>query len=107
MRSMLWDEGSKGKIQRPAVVTIAMVVGKASSELRTCLEDSRYRRQVPHRFEACDYVPVRNIDVKDGKWVINGKRHIVYGQKDISPSARIKAAQALQAEAHPRTTDPF
>ena len=54
---------------------------------------------MPHRFEACDYVAVRNPFAKDGQWVMNGRREAVYVRTRLDLAARLDAAKALEAEA--------
>jgi hypothetical protein len=41
------------------------------------LDDRRNRRAIPHRFEQCGYIPVRNDAADDGPWKISGKRQAV------------------------------
>jgi len=83
--------------QRPIVTTINAVMEAAAfaADLNTWLRDPKNRRRVPGRFEACGYLPVHNTEVKDKRWVINGRRQIVYGRMDVSASERIAAARKL------------
>jgi len=61
------------------------------------LKDRRNRRTIPHRFEACGYVPVRNpADVHDGQWKIKGKRQTVYARQTLTLRAQIAAAEGLR-----------
>ena len=43
--------------------------------------------------EKCGYVVVRNNSVKDGFWVINGKRQVGYAKSELSDSDRIMAVR--------------
>ena len=96
----------------PAVVTVDMVftelanstllselelVGTGSG-LNVWLRDRKNRRSIPHRFASCGYLPVRNAPRNDGLWIIQGKRQVVYGRRDLTPDERVKAAEQLDAE---------
>jgi hypothetical protein len=68
------------------------------------LGDRRNSRVIPHRFEECGYVAVRNSDAKDGLWKVNGKRQVIYAKTvdnstepptNIPLSDRLEAAKAL------------
>jgi hypothetical protein len=88
------------KLCPPAVVTLAMVLLGANptlTDLYKWLSDPKNRRTIPHRFESCGYVPVRNSSAESGLWVIAGKRQVVYGRKDVAPAERLAAAEALKA----------
>ena len=65
-------------------------------DLYDWLNDRKNRRTIPHRFESCGYVPVRNSAREDGLWVIAGKRQVVYGRKDVAPDERLKAVGTLK-----------
>ena len=99
----------------PDVVTVGMVLRAAemlfpppppvspgvaipkSDSFADWLKDRRNRRNIPHRFEACGYVPVRNPDdIRDGQWKIKGKRQTVYARQTLTLRAQIAAAQDLQ-----------
>jgi hypothetical protein len=81
---------------RPHVVTSDEVAAAANEEFATWLVDRKNARKVPHRFEQCDYVPVRNTGAKDGMFKIGGRRRVVYGKNDLTERQRVKAAEALQ-----------
>jgi len=76
----------------PAVATIAGITAKASAEFGEWLRDRKNARRIPHRFEECGYVPVRNPDAADGLWKIGVRRQAIYGKRDLSVRDRIKAA---------------
>jgi hypothetical protein len=83
------------RIVRPPVVTIDKVLSVAGPELGDFLRDRKNRRQVPHRFEECEYVPVRNDAAADGLWKIRGKRCSVYANRSLSLRDQIAAARKL------------
>ena len=72
---------------------------KADSDFRSWLQDPRNRRAIPHRLESVGYVAVRNDAAKDGLWVINGKRQVIYAIKDKSVRDKIAAANQLLRDA--------
>jgi hypothetical protein len=45
--------------------------------------------------EKVGYVPTRNEYADDGLWKLNGKRQVIYAKNTLSPSDRLRAAQAL------------
>ena len=85
-------------IDRPLAVTLRLLVPFAVSEdFRTWLTECKYRRLLPHRFEACGYVPVRNPAANDGLWKINGRREVVYALDSLTPRDQIAAAGKLSS----------
>ena len=58
------------------------------------LQDRRNSRKIPHRFEACGYVPVRNPYAEDGSWAIKKRRQVVYGRVSLSERDRLAAVTA-------------
>lgn len=93
---------------RPDVVTVQMAIDAANrgrslheaaegidAEFARWMKDRRNSRQIPHRFESQGYVATRNPSAKDGLWVSDGKRQVVYAKRDLSIRDRIAAAQRL------------
>ena len=70
----------------PAVTTLAEIISNATPEFAEFLRDRKSSRKIPHRFEACGYVPFRNSDAKDGLWKIGERRQAVYGRAELSYS---------------------
>jgi hypothetical protein len=94
------------KLKNPNAVTIAMIseaieqhilIGdiRVGSDFFNWINDRKNRRAIPHRFEQCGYVPVRNDAATDGYFVIGGKRQAVYAKATLSISERLKAAGEL------------
>jgi len=83
------------RIERPNAVTLERVIGAASAEFQIWLNDRKNRRTIPHRFEKCGYVPVRNKSAADGLWKINGKRQAVYARAELSLRDQLVALQNL------------
>jgi len=79
----------------PMVVTLAAVRAATSGGLFEWLDDRKNRRVIPHRFEACGYIPVRNPDATDGLWKIGGKRQAVYGRQGVAPDELIRVTRQL------------
>ena len=72
----------------PDAVTLVKVQATATGGFQDWLCDRRNRRQIPHRFEQCGYVPVRNDARRDRLWVINGRRQVVYGQGRLATARK-------------------
>ena len=79
----------------PPATTLIRVQNAASGEFEIWIRDRKNRRQIPYRFEQCGYTPVRNGAAKDGLWVINDKRQVVYAKASLSLRERLEAAQQL------------
>ena len=61
------------------------------------LKDRKNSRRIPHRFEACGYVPVRNPDADDGLWRLNGRRQVIYARSNLSFADRLARRQTALA----------
>ncbi len=87
-------------LKNPPAVTLISVINAAASILNhdfaDWLRDRRNRRIIPHRFEACGYVPVRNPDRDTGLWVIDGRRQVVYAKAELAPGDQIIAVRQLR-----------
>jgi hypothetical protein len=83
------------KMKKPDAVTITQVTNHATGSFQEWINDRKSRRAIPHRLEKCGYVQVRNNNAKDGLWVINGSRQVVYARSDLSAADRLKAASEL------------
>jgi hypothetical protein len=82
----------------PDAVTLDRVASEASltqPAFAEWLRDRKNARRIPHRFEDCHYVVVRNPHDTEGRWKMGGKRHTVYGKTSLSERDRIAAANAL------------
>jgi Family of unknown function (DUF5906) len=73
----------------PDFTTLAKVIAKADRDFSDWLTDRSHRRYIPHRFEACGYIPVRNPDAGDGLWKLGGRRMAVYAKANIPLPDRI------------------
>jgi hypothetical protein len=79
----------------PDATTLVKVKNVAAPDFVLWLKDRKNRRAIPHRFEQCGYVPVRN-DARDtGLWVIDGVRQVIYAKAELSPRDRLAAARKL------------
>ena len=86
---------------KPDAVTLLKVMNAVSAingDFAVWLKDRKNRRVIPHRFEQCGYVPVRNPDADSGLWVISGVRQVIYAKAELSPRERIIAAQHKLAQ---------
>ena len=80
----------------PKAVTLRRITPYATGDFEEWLNDRRNRRVIPHRFEACDYGPVRNPDAKSGLWVIGGRREVIYAAAELDRRDQLAAARGLQ-----------
>jgi len=86
-------------IGRPAAVTVAHISSAASLSFKEWLTDTKNRRRIPHRFEECGYVVVRNPYAKDGFWKVWGKRAQIYAKHELPAKDQIAEAEKLRSEA--------
>jgi hypothetical protein len=83
------------ELENPKATTLARVTSRAEGDFHDWLIDRKNRRVIPHRFEMCGYTPIRNDTAKDGLWVINNKRQVVYAKTPLSVRDRLQAARDL------------
>ena len=81
------------KLGRPVTVTLAELIVGATADVAEWLMDRRYRRSLPHRFERCGYVSVRNPTAENGLWTINKTKQVVYARCDLLPEDRLRAVK--------------
>lgn len=91
---------AQGNPVRPDAVTTAMIGGAvinngAPGNFYDWLNDRKNNRAIPHRMGKCGYVSVRNESSKDGRWVIGGKRHVIFVKAELTIRDRHVAAQGL------------
>jgi len=79
----------------PDVVTVARIADASPPHFSEWLRDRRNSRKVPHRFEGCGYIAVRNPDAADGMFKVGGKRCAVYARRTLSLRDQISAASTL------------
>jgi hypothetical protein len=82
-------------IGSPPAVSLFRIKASANGEIRDWLSDRKNRRAIPHRFEKCGYVPVRNTDTKQGLWIVNEIRQVIYAKVTLSVRDRQLAAMEL------------
>jgi hypothetical protein len=83
------------ELERPDVLTVAMVISAATTRqppFAEWLRDRKNLRSIPHRFEECGYVAVANPNDIGGRWKISGTRHTIYGKATMTVRDRIAAA---------------
>jgi Family of unknown function (DUF5906) len=79
----------------PYATTLARVQDEANGDFQAWIKERKNRRQIPYRFEQCGYVPVRNGAAKDGLWVINQARQVIYAKASLSLHDQLAAAARL------------
>ena len=90
-------------IDNPDAVTIKMVIDALpdTEEFRYWLKDRKNSRQIPHRFEECGYVAVRNPYESEGRWKIGKNSYAVYAKKTLSRRDQIIAVEKCIEEIKP------
>jgi Family of unknown function (DUF5906) len=83
------------RLRNPDAVTLSRITTEAKGDFEIWIKDRKNRRVIPHRFEKCGYVPVRNDTAKDGLWKIYGSRQVVYVKSGLSVRDRLRAAREL------------
>jgi hypothetical protein len=81
-----------------AAVTIPQIIAcseRGDGTFALWLKDRRNSRQIPHRFEAAGYLPVRNDYQADGRWKVRGKNVVIYARRVLSFRERFAAAKEL------------
>jgi hypothetical protein len=68
------------RLGNPDAVTIARIVTEAPATFAGWLNDRKNRKAIGHRMRDCGYEPVRNDVAKDGLWVVNGARQVIYAK---------------------------
>jgi hypothetical protein len=79
----------------PYAVTLDAVTAAASGDFADWMRDRKNRRVLPHRFEQCGYVRVRSGTASDGRWVVSGRRQVIYAKMELSLHEQLKAAARL------------
>lgn len=87
--------GLNGQPKNVDAITLKIVIGYAEGQFQDWLLDRKNRRAIPHRFEKCGYVPVRNPDADDGLWVINRRRQVIYARASLPIAEQHEAARGL------------
>jgi hypothetical protein len=83
------------KLGNPDATTLAEITNKATGDFDEWIRDRKNRRNIPHRLEACGYVPIRNDTRENGLWVIAGKRQVIYAKAALPISSQLVAARKL------------
>jgi hypothetical protein len=89
------------KIGNPDAVTLTRLIENSRDAqgfiagIGEWLNERKNRRLIPHRMEACGYVPVRNPAADSGLWVILGKRQAIYAKATLSLRDQLAAATKL------------
>ena len=87
-------------LNHPKVVTVRKLIGAASVAFADWLTDRRNARKLPHRFDECGYVALRNPGAPtEGVWRIGGERMTVYMKKGMTVSEGCAEVERLNQEA--------
>jgi hypothetical protein len=82
------------KLGKPEVLRLADVTAIAPKETQAWLNDRKNRRRIPHLMEASGYRSVRSPFAKDGRWVIDGERFVIYALESMTDGERQRKARA-------------
>ena len=52
-------------------------------------------RSIPHKFDRCGYIALRNDGSKDGRWKVGGKNRVIYVRAELSGKEQYEAAARL------------
>lgn len=84
------------RLGNPDAVTLKQIIDNTpDGDFKKWLLDRKHRRQIPHRLEGCNYVPVRNEGNKEGRWKVSGAQVTIYAKSELSLRDQIVAARAL------------
>jgi hypothetical protein len=83
------------RLGNPNAITIARIACEATGGFVTWLTDRKNRRSIRHRMEQCGYVSIRNDTNKEGLWIINSVRQVIYAKNILSIRDRFEAARRL------------
>lgn len=83
----------------PAVVTHEQIWSKADLPLQEWMDDARNRRAFGYRLSDLGYTKMLNPHVKDGRFVVGSKRHVIYGNVEVPQRAKLEAIEAMNREA--------
>jgi hypothetical protein len=84
-------------LNNPPAITLECLMTGAAGDLGAFLHDRKNRKAISHRIIAAGYEIIRNDVAKDGLWVVNGARKVIYALKSLTVPERIKAARRLAA----------
>ncbi len=82
----------------PDAITVERIAAMATGEIQFWIKDRKNRRAIPHRLERCGYIPVRNDTRKDGLWIFNGARQVVYAKGSLTIRDRHLAASRFAGQ---------
>jgi Family of unknown function (DUF5906) len=83
------------RLGNPDATTLIRVQNEATGDFQVWIRERKNRRSIPHRFEQCGYVPVRNDAADDGLWVINRVRQVIYAKASLTLRDQLAAARKL------------
>ena len=83
------------KLNSPDALTTKQLIAEADGPIAQWLMDRKNRRAIPHRLSSSDYEPIRN-STKDGLWVVDGARQVIYAKTSLPAQEKYAAARRLQ-----------
>ncbi len=86
-------------LNNPDAITVDSLITVANADLFAFIKERKNRKAVSYRIVDAGYEIVRNDVAKDGLWVVNGARKVIYAKKSLTIAERTKAARALSVTA--------
>jgi 5S rRNA maturation endonuclease (ribonuclease M5) len=80
----------------PNAFTLAQLIPHAPVDFAEWLKERKNAKLLPHRMESVGYEPIRNPGATDGRWMIDGKKQVVYAMRTLCDRDRITAARGLR-----------
>jgi hypothetical protein len=90
-------------LNNPDAITVDSLITVANPDLFAFIKERKNRKAVSYRIVAAGYEIVRNDVAKDGLWVVNGARKVIYAKESLTISERIKAARQLSVTVAPKS----
>jgi hypothetical protein len=82
-------------LKNPDALHLKLLIAAATGDILDWLMNRKNRRAIPHRLERRGYVSVRNPNAKDGLWVLEDARQVIYAKNTLSANDRLVAASKL------------
>jgi hypothetical protein len=86
------------ELGNPRAVTIKDILNIAKysetgKKLAEWLDEPKNQRIVPVKMRDCEYEAIKKPGRKDGFWIVNGKRRVVYAKLNLTFGDQLEAAE--------------
>jgi hypothetical protein len=86
-------------LKNPDALTFVQIVEAAAGDFKDWLADRKHIRIIPHRLEQCGYVKIRNDGESKGRWLIAGRRQMIYARSTLSRRDQLELVRSLTRRA--------